>query len=352
MMLPIKSLVIAGALIVTAGLASPARAALPTAPLDRRCSSVAAEEGRLAAACAVGLSLRDPSSGAAERNLVLPGGAVDVVLSGRQALVSLGPNGLAVIDLGGDEEEGPAPRLLSIWPSPGAVYQVAALEGGAGPRRWAAADGAMGLALLEVGEQGGVRELDRLDLRTSVVGVASAPGGVILACAGEKGLVLLRVAEGRLAVRDRLPTIEAREVALAGGAEGPLRAVVADGRGGVALVAIEPAGLRLLDRLPPMGLDRCRGVGVAGGLVLSAEGTSGARLLRVRDGRLEEMERFGHLPGAVADGLIEEGPEPRVLLASDREGVMIRELSVIPADPPPADSALPGAAREPRTAAD
>ena len=347
---------LAAALSLVAGflLLPPAGAASPEAPLERRCGAVAAEEGRLVAGCAVGLSLRDPASGAAGRNLLLPGGAVDVALRGRRALVSLGPNGLAVIALGGDDT---APRLLSIWPSPGAVCQTAPLEGdaeaGTGCQRWVAADGAMGLALLEVGEQGWVRELSRLDLNHGVVGVTTAPGGVILACAGEEGLVLLRVVEGRLVVSGRLQAIEAREAELmppADGAEGSPRAVVAGGRGGVALVAVESAGLRLVDRLPPMGLDHCRGVGTARNLILSAEGTSGARLLRVEGEHMEEVERWDDLPGAVADGLIEDGPDPRVILASDREGVMIRELAANPPGPPSDDSTSPGAGQGSRRA--
>lgn len=290
----------------------------PALPLAHRATALCRAGDTLAVAGSVGLSLRNGDQEEASVWTVLPGGCVELAYAHGQYYVSCGPRGLAILDPGA---AGEPPVLREIWRTPGAVYDAA----DAGEGRLLIADGVMGLSLVRVLPQGGVKELSRLDPGIRARGVA-VEGERAFVAAGADGVLALRFSGDQIEIVGRLATREARQLALFPGGE---RGVLADGAGGVALLDVSSATPRLLDRLERFGVDRVRAVAVGGGLVASGEGSSGVRFLRVTaEGKFEELSRLSGLAGEVTDLLLEgEGQTLRAILAADRAGVLIVDLS-------------------------
>ncbi|MDQ7008220.1 MAG: hypothetical protein Q9Q40_13425 [Acidobacteriota bacterium] len=288
-------------------------------PLFERCDGVIAFGGRRwAAACAGGVGLWDAEGRSAGPRMVLATGVIDLLEEGGAILAAAGPRGLARLRPGSPGRL----EVMALYPRPGAVYQVAAASGGS----LLLAEGSEGLAEVVIDVGGTLHERSRFDAGALVRGVTVA-GDQVLASLGAAGLLLLRRGEQGLAEVARLPTVDAREAVLVEGSEGR-QAVVADGRGGVVVVAVEPDGLREVTRQPPLDGAAVRGLDLLGRRVLTAEGRAGGRLLGLdARGRLTVLRRF-HLPeGSYLDAAFSKDGR-RAAWASDRSGVVCVGLSV------------------------
>ena len=288
----------------------------PLAPLFARCDGVVGFGERWALACAGGVALRD-AAGRAEAQQVLATGALDLLERDGEILVAAGAAGLARLRV---TASGGLDRV-ALFPRPAAVYQVAAAPDGA----LLLAQGGMGLAEVVVGSDGRLRERRHLDVGALVRGVSVA-GKQVLACLGSEGLLLARRVAGGLVAVTRLPTVDAREAVFVEGSEG-LRAVVADGRGGVVVVSVTAEGLREVSRLPALEGAAVRGLGLRGRQVLTAEGRAGGRLLEVDlQGRPTILRRFDLPPGSYLDAAF-SADGARGAWASDREGLVVVDFS-------------------------
>ncbi len=288
----------------------------PSEPLAHRSTALARWGDQLVVVGSGGLVLRDGEGHGPLDRLVLPGGCIEVSVSGQRAYASCGPQGLVVVDLPDDA----APVVVARWKSPGAVYQVAETDDG----RLLVADGVMGLRILSVAGEP-FRELTALDLGAQVRGVV-VRGQRAYVAAGRAGVFTVALGEMTLQLLGGTRTVDARELALLPGGH---RAVLADGAGGLVLLDLEGEAARILDRITRMGVDRVRGVAVLGELVACAEGSSGVRLVRVTDeGQLEELSRLRELSGEITDALlVGAGAARRAFLAADRAGVFVIDLS-------------------------
>ncbi len=295
----------------------PAQPALgPEAPLLPRAYALCVDGERILAAGSGGLAVFERKSGELVSGQALPGGGVELLCREGRAYVASGPAGISVFSLEGPE----APRLLARWASPGGVAQIA----DAGGSRLLVADGAFGVRLLEAEESGALRELATLDVGNHVRGVALLPPGGdgprrALAAAGNAGVFVLELGDEAIELVTRIPTAEAREVAVFPHGQ---RAVVADGPGGILLLELRGETPAVGLRIAPLGADRVRGVGIHGEYVAVAEGTSGGRILREAGTALVQVAAYPELPGAVSDALVvEEEGSLSALFAMDRLGV-------------------------------
>jgi hypothetical protein len=220
----------------------------------------------------------DPATGAwfEHAAVYLPGAAIDVAVHGAVAYVTLGPAGLAVIDV----SDPVAPAPLALIEGPGSSGRLA-LDG----ERLAVAAGHAGVRLFDVSTPARPALLGAWRSE-GYVRQAVLDGDRVLVAEGSAGISLLSVEPGgALGHRWRVATEgEVRAVAVRTAAGGGRTIVVADGPGGIAVLAArgdvlatEVSRLALPDMARDVAFDR------SGNHVFVANGDRGVVTVDIRD---------------------------------------------------------------------
>ncbi|HEY3175357.1 MAG TPA: hypothetical protein VGK94_06290 [Candidatus Polarisedimenticolia bacterium] len=314
-------LITALAVVATISAGEPLHPGPAADQLTRRTYEVVASKGYAYAATTAGLAvfdLADPNSEKPAATLFFPGSASAISLSGDLAFLSLGPEGLRIIDI----SRPLAPRLTGALETDGSVNAAAP----AGGRHLVLADGAMGLKVADISNPAAPKVIASLDTERYARHLAVS-GDLVAVAEEEAGVTFLRLDEaGRLAPLSSIRL------------EGSSRGVALSGRR--CYVAAGPAGLIVLDLSRPdrpgivagfPSADYARGVAAAEGMVLLADGNAGLRVLEVKETggpapALRTLRAFATTRPANRVSL--DGQRGNIaLVAEDSAGVRIFDLS-------------------------
>jgi hypothetical protein len=281
--------------------AEPLAAGAAASGLAQRTYEVVAAGSHAFAATTAGLTVYDISSPAKPEvvtSLYFPGSANGVAVAVKRAFLAMGPEGLRVIDISNPAH----PRLIGALDTDGSVNATAFLADQAGnvkissdeaeatgarsDRQVVIADGAGGMKVVNVAEDGAIRVISSLDTGRHAVHVAVSDDNLIAAAEEDDGVGLYRLgADGQLVQLSTTPLFgTARGVAFSG-----TRCFVAAGLAGVLTLDVaNPARPKLIGSFPAKHY--ARGVSVQGGTILLADSQAGLRLIQEGD----ETQRPAH----------------------------------------------------------